>query len=196
MDGATDEEFHLCRAQLGRSLTSAEQLCQQLDLLGGCLENRWQEDAGVSVEGITVPPLPFVARFVHQRWKIGGRAAETDASLPWRPGRFAALFFRLFTQSERLQIKIDALELKTSSSNLELNFGARKSILTGEGMKKSTKLNISNILESALLRLFTPSGKTAQRPRTPPPKSEVTRRKTDNIRYMKLNQVTRRKRKR
>lgn len=29
-------------------------------------------------------------------------------------------FFCLFTQSQRLQIKIDALELKTSSSNLEL----------------------------------------------------------------------------
>lgn len=51
------EQFHFFRAQLDKSLTSAEQVWQQLDLLGGCLENRWQEDAGVSVEDISVARL-------------------------------------------------------------------------------------------------------------------------------------------
>lgn len=96
------EEFHFFRAQLGKSLTSAEQVCQQLDLLRGCLENRRQEDTGsVSVEEISVPRL----RFINDRWETGGSATETDASLLGRPGRFGALFFCLFTQSQRSKLK-------------------------------------------------------------------------------------------
>lgn len=63
MDGGA--ELHSFRAQLGKSLASAE-------LLGGCLENRWWGGAGVSVGGET---STFSFRFLGER-RAGGGAAS------------------------------------------------------------------------------------------------------------------------
>lgn len=70
MDGGA--ELHSFRAQLGKSLTSAELLWGRLELLGGCLENRWWGGAGVSVGGET---STFSFRFLGER-RAGGGAAS------------------------------------------------------------------------------------------------------------------------